>query len=98
MLPVNPVDEFSGLSVRQSVQFSFLATHHAPLYEQHLFGRFPGRSDAGDSGALSVGIVACGARPCIRALAAYRVRQSRSESPGVPHDEAFRRVFGRDEA
>lgn len=33
----------------------------------------------------------------MRALAAYHARQSRGESAGVPHDEAFRRVFGGDE-
>lgn len=33
----------------------------------------------------------------MRALAAYRARQARGESVGVPHDEAYRRVFG-DEA
>jgi hypothetical protein len=32
------------------------------------------------------------------ALAAYRARQERGESTGVPHDEAYRRVFGRDQA
>jgi hypothetical protein len=31
-----------------------------------------------------------------RALAAYRERQARGESAGVPQDEAFRRVFGSD--
>ncbi len=30
----------------------------------------------------------------LRALAAYRERQTRGESAGVPHDEALRRVFG----
>ncbi|MCF6523488.1 type II toxin-antitoxin system Phd/YefM family antitoxin [Streptomyces sp. JJ36] len=30
----------------------------------------------------------------LRALAAYRERQSRGESAGVSHDEAVRRVFG----
>ncbi|MEU5433251.1 type II toxin-antitoxin system Phd/YefM family antitoxin [Streptomyces sp. NPDC020719] len=33
-----------------------------------------------------------------RALAAYWERQGRGESAGVPHGEAFRRVFGGDEA
>ncbi|MGW6605649.1 type II toxin-antitoxin system prevent-host-death family antitoxin [Streptomyces sp. NPDC055036] len=33
----------------------------------------------------------------LRALAAYRARQARGESTGVPHVEAYRRVFG-DEA
>ncbi|MGW6506072.1 type II toxin-antitoxin system Phd/YefM family antitoxin [Streptomyces niveus] len=30
----------------------------------------------------------------MRALAEYRERQARGESLGIPHDEAFRRVFG----
>lgn len=30
----------------------------------------------------------------MRALAAYRARQARDESAGVPRDEAYRRVFG----
>ncbi|MBP0459734.1 type II toxin-antitoxin system Phd/YefM family antitoxin [Streptomyces montanisoli] len=30
----------------------------------------------------------------MRALGAYRARQARGESAGVPHDEACRRVFG----
>ena len=30
----------------------------------------------------------------MRALAAYRARQERGESAGVPHPEAYRRVFG----
>lgn len=34
----------------------------------------------------------------MRALAAYRESQRRGESLGVPHDEAFRRVFGEDDA
>jgi prevent-host-death family protein len=34
----------------------------------------------------------------MRALAAFRERQARGESEGIPHDEAFRRVFGGDEA
>lgn len=34
----------------------------------------------------------------LRALAAYRERQARGESAGVPHDEALRRVFGPDAA
>jgi hypothetical protein len=34
----------------------------------------------------------------MRALAAYRERQARGESEGVPQDEAFRRVFGSDAA
>ncbi|WP_049564916.1 type II toxin-antitoxin system Phd/YefM family antitoxin [Streptomyces sp. SBT349] len=34
----------------------------------------------------------------MRALAAHRERQARGEAAGVPHDEAFRRVFGGDEA
>jgi prevent-host-death family protein len=34
----------------------------------------------------------------MRALAAFRERQARGESAGVPHDEAFRRVFGSDAA
>ncbi|MDT0441464.1 type II toxin-antitoxin system Phd/YefM family antitoxin [Streptomyces johnsoniae] len=34
----------------------------------------------------------------MRALAAYRERQARGESAGIPHDEAFRRIFGGDEA
>jgi prevent-host-death family protein len=34
----------------------------------------------------------------LRALAAYRSREARGESAGVPHDEAFRRVFGSDAA
>jgi hypothetical protein len=33
-----------------------------------------------------------------RALAAYRARQARGEAAGVPHAEAFRRLFGADEA
>ncbi|MEW1794005.1 type II toxin-antitoxin system Phd/YefM family antitoxin [Streptomyces niveus] len=32
----------------------------------------------------------------MRALADYRERQARGESLGIPHDEAFRRVFGGD--
>jgi len=32
-----------------------------------------------------------------RALAAYRARQARGEAAGVPHAEAFRRLFGADE-
>ncbi|UGY94008.1 type II toxin-antitoxin system Phd/YefM family antitoxin [Streptomyces gobiensis] len=32
----------------------------------------------------------------MRALAAYRDRQTRGESAGIPQDEAFRRVFGDD--
>jgi PHD/YefM family antitoxin component YafN of YafNO toxin-antitoxin module len=34
----------------------------------------------------------------LRALAAYRERQARGESAGVSHGEAFRRIFGEDEA
>lgn len=34
----------------------------------------------------------------LRALADYRERQARGESLGIPHDEAFRRVFGGDDA
>ncbi|MFE8943608.1 type II toxin-antitoxin system Phd/YefM family antitoxin [Streptomyces sp. NPDC007856] len=34
----------------------------------------------------------------LRALAAYRARQARAEDAGVPHDEAYRRVFGEGEA
>jgi PHD/YefM family antitoxin component YafN of YafNO toxin-antitoxin module len=34
----------------------------------------------------------------MRALAAYRARQARGETAGVPHNEAYRRVFGGDEA
>jgi prevent-host-death family protein len=34
----------------------------------------------------------------MRALAAYRERQARGESSGVPHGEAFRRVFGEEAA
>ncbi|URM92195.1 type II toxin-antitoxin system Phd/YefM family antitoxin [Streptomyces sp. MRC013] len=34
----------------------------------------------------------------LRALVAYRDRQDRGEDAGVPHDEAYRRVFGEDEA
>ncbi|MFE3587270.1 type II toxin-antitoxin system Phd/YefM family antitoxin [Streptomyces niveus] len=34
----------------------------------------------------------------MRALAEYRERQARGESLGIPHDEAFRRVFGGDDA
>ncbi|MFE2062402.1 type II toxin-antitoxin system prevent-host-death family antitoxin [Streptomyces sp. NPDC059467] len=34
----------------------------------------------------------------LRALAAYRGRQARAEDAGVPHDEAYRRVFGESEA
>ncbi|MFG3201995.1 type II toxin-antitoxin system Phd/YefM family antitoxin [Streptomyces sp. NPDC048192] len=34
----------------------------------------------------------------LRALAAYRSRQARSEDAGIPHDEAYRRVFGEGEA
>ncbi|GAA2247360.1 hypothetical protein GCM10010232_38230 [Streptomyces amakusaensis] len=30
----------------------------------------------------------------LRALAAYRTRQACGEEAGVPHDEAYRRVFG----
>ncbi|MEU9745797.1 type II toxin-antitoxin system Phd/YefM family antitoxin [Streptomyces niveus] len=33
----------------------------------------------------------------MRALADYRERQARGESLGIPHDEAFRRVFGGDD-
>ncbi|WNM32725.1 hypothetical protein RKE30_21220 [Streptomyces sp. Li-HN-5-11] len=33
-----------------------------------------------------------------QALAAYRVRQARGETAGVAHAEAFRRLFGADEA
>lgn len=33
-----------------------------------------------------------------RALADYRERQARGESLGIPHDEAFRRVFGGDDS
>ncbi|MEU9397740.1 hypothetical protein AB0D86_48205 [Streptomyces sp. NPDC048324] len=33
-----------------------------------------------------------------RALAAYRARQARGEAAGVTHDEAYRRLFGADEA
>ncbi|WP_258534446.1 hypothetical protein [Streptomyces sp. PT12] len=29
-----------------------------------------------------------------RALAAYRERQARGEDAGVPHEEAYRRIFG----
>ncbi|WP_329077969.1 type II toxin-antitoxin system Phd/YefM family antitoxin [Streptomyces niveus] len=32
-----------------------------------------------------------------RALADYQERQARGESLGIPHDEAFRRVFGGDD-
>lgn len=32
----------------------------------------------------------------MRALAAYRARQARGESAGVPHEEAYRSVFGGD--
>jgi prevent-host-death family protein len=34
----------------------------------------------------------------MRALAAYRDRQARGESAGLPHDEALRRIFGEGEA
>ncbi|MEU5547507.1 type II toxin-antitoxin system prevent-host-death family antitoxin [Streptomyces sioyaensis] len=34
----------------------------------------------------------------MRALAAYRARQARGESAGVPQNEAYRRVFGGAEA
>ena len=34
----------------------------------------------------------------MRALAAYRACQTGGESVGVPHAEAYRRVFGTDEA
>ncbi|MER6641174.1 type II toxin-antitoxin system Phd/YefM family antitoxin [Streptomyces microflavus] len=34
----------------------------------------------------------------LRALAAYRERQTRGESVGVAHDEAFRRIFGGEKA
>jgi PHD/YefM family antitoxin component YafN of YafNO toxin-antitoxin module len=34
----------------------------------------------------------------LRALVAYRARQERGESAGIPHDEAYRRVFGGAEA
>lgn len=34
----------------------------------------------------------------LRALAAYRARQDSGETAGIPHDEAFRRVFGGPEA
>ncbi|MFD5318672.1 type II toxin-antitoxin system Phd/YefM family antitoxin [Streptomyces sp. NPDC127098] len=34
----------------------------------------------------------------LRALAAYRERQARGDESGIPHDEAFRRVFGSDVA
>ncbi|MFI6530618.1 hypothetical protein [Streptomyces uncialis] len=34
----------------------------------------------------------------LRALATYRERQARGENVGVPHDEAYRRVFGGDQA
>ncbi|HET6636595.1 MAG TPA: type II toxin-antitoxin system Phd/YefM family antitoxin [Streptomyces sp.] len=34
----------------------------------------------------------------LRALAAYRERQARGEVAGVSQDEAYRRVFGEDEA
>ncbi|SEQ95873.1 hypothetical protein SAMN05216481_12264, partial [Streptomyces radiopugnans] len=34
----------------------------------------------------------------LRALAAYRARQARGEDTGVPHEEAYRRVFGQDQA
>ncbi|MGI5450614.1 type II toxin-antitoxin system prevent-host-death family antitoxin [Streptomyces sp. CA-243310] len=30
----------------------------------------------------------------LRALAAYRARQERGENAGIPHDEAYRRLFG----
>ncbi|MEU3598686.1 type II toxin-antitoxin system Phd/YefM family antitoxin [Streptomyces sp. NPDC006798] len=30
----------------------------------------------------------------LRALAAYRARQEHEENLGVPHDEAYRRIFG----
>ncbi|WP_233580772.1 type II toxin-antitoxin system Phd/YefM family antitoxin [Streptomyces triticirhizae] len=33
----------------------------------------------------------------LRALAAYRERQAHGENAGVPHEEAFRRIFGEDE-
>ncbi|MFI0939866.1 type II toxin-antitoxin system prevent-host-death family antitoxin [Streptomyces sp. NPDC021020] len=32
----------------------------------------------------------------MRALAAYRARQARGDSAGVPHEEAYRRIFGGD--
>ena len=34
----------------------------------------------------------------LRALAAYRERQDHGEDAGVPHDEAYRRLFGSPEA
>ncbi|WP_328760331.1 type II toxin-antitoxin system Phd/YefM family antitoxin [Streptomyces sp. NBC_00271] len=34
----------------------------------------------------------------LRALAAYHARQARGEDVGVPHHEAYRRVFGEGEA
>jgi len=34
----------------------------------------------------------------LRALAAYRARQDRGEDAGIPHDEAYRCVFGGSEA
>ncbi|GAB2917094.1 type II toxin-antitoxin system prevent-host-death family antitoxin [Streptomyces mayteni] len=34
----------------------------------------------------------------LRALAAYRERQASGDESGVPHDEAFRYVFGSDTA
>lgn len=34
----------------------------------------------------------------MRALAACRARQAQAENAGVPHAEAYRRVFGGDEA
>ncbi|GAA4989820.1 hypothetical protein GCM10023205_71270 [Yinghuangia aomiensis] len=34
----------------------------------------------------------------MRALAAYRARQAHGDDAGVPHDEAYRRVFGSDQA
>jgi hypothetical protein len=34
----------------------------------------------------------------MRALTAYRARQARGEMAGVPHDDAYRRVFGGDKA
>ena len=34
----------------------------------------------------------------LRALADYRTRQGRGESAGIPHDEAYRRVFSGTEA
>jgi PHD/YefM family antitoxin component YafN of YafNO toxin-antitoxin module len=34
----------------------------------------------------------------LRALTAYRTRQTRSEDAGVPHEEAYRRIFGQDQA